>query len=141
MDVDYDLDVEDVNERWRELGGSDGWSQLIMKEPRAAVERIITAPRTGTYRLEPDRSMRFMRESHDWHKLEDPDECFFMRVYGAGDYRFKGADLGVLVAKDRMQTPVGLTDRARRYIEGIRALYVSEPLVGEAPVVARPAVK
>jgi len=141
MDVDYELDVEEINERWRELGGCDAWSQLIMKEPRSAVERIISAPRTGTYRLEPDGSMRFMRESHDWHKLEDPDECFFMRVYGAGDYRFKGADLGVLVARDRMQTANGLTDRAVRYIEGIRALYVSEPLVGAAPVVARPAVK
>ena len=40
-----------------------------------------------------------------------------------------------------MQTPDGLTDRAGRYIEGIRALYVSEPLAGEPPVVARPAVK
>ena len=141
MEIPYELDVEEVNERWRELGGSDAWSQLIMKEPRNAVERIISAPRTGTYRLEPDGSMQFMRESHDWHKLEDPDECFFMRVYGPGDYRFKGADLGILVAKDRMQTANGLTDRAVRYIEGIRALYVSEPLAGEAPVVARPAVK
>ena len=112
-----------------------------MKEPRQTVERIVSAPRTGTYRLEPDGSMRFMRESHDWHKLEDPDECFFMRVYGAGDYRFKGADLGILVAKDRMQTPAGLTDRAGRYIEGIRALYVSEPLAAAPAVIARPAVK
>ena len=85
--------------------------------------------------------MRFMRESHDWHKLEDPDECFFMRVYGAGDYRFKGADLGILVAKDRMQTANGLTDLACRYIEGIRALYVSEPLTAAPAVIARPAVK
>ena len=34
MDVDYELDVEEINERWRELGGCDAWSQLIMKEPR-----------------------------------------------------------------------------------------------------------
>ena len=47
----------------------------------------------------------------------------------------------MLVTKGRLQTPAGLTDRADRYIEGIRALYVSEPLVGEAPVIARPAVK
>jgi hypothetical protein len=112
-----------------------------MKEPGHAIERIVSAPRTGTYRLEPDGTMRFMRESHDWHKLEDPDECFFMRVYGPGDYRFKGADLGIVVAKDRMQTADGLTDRACRYIDGIRALYISEPLASEPAVIARPAVK
>ena len=121
-------------------GGCDAWSQLIMKEPRDAVERIISAPRTGTYRLDPTGRCGSCG-SHDWHKLEDPDECFFMRVYGAGDYRFKGADLGILVAKDRHADRERPHRPGRRYIEGIRALYVSEPLAGEAPVVARPAVK
>jgi hypothetical protein len=64
--------------------------------------------------------------SHDWHQLTD--ECFFWRLSAPGDYRFKGADLGILVTKGRMQTADGLTERCRRYIDGIRALYVSEPV-------------
>jgi biotin carboxylase len=32
MDVDYVIDVEEINERWRELAAVDGWAQLIMKE-------------------------------------------------------------------------------------------------------------
>jgi hypothetical protein len=51
-----------------------------------------------------------------------------MRVYGPGDFRFHGADLGILVTKGRMQTADGLTERCRRYIDGIRAQYQSEPL-------------
>ena len=51
-----------------------------------------------------------------------------MRVYGPGDYRFKGADLGILVTKGRMQTDEGLTKRCRDYIEGIRSMYSSEVL-------------
>ena len=94
MDVDYTLDVEEINERWRELAAVDVWAQLIMKEPNDSVERILAAPRTGTYRLNEDGSLEFLQASHDWHDLRTENECFFLRVYAPGDYRFKGADLG-----------------------------------------------
>ncbi len=55
-------------------------------------------------------------------------------MYGPGDYRFKGADLGILVTKGRMQTASGLTERCRRYINGIRSKYISEP-TGQRPAV------
>jgi hypothetical protein len=128
MDVDYLIDVEEINRRWRDLAAGDTWAQLIMKEPNDSVERILAAPRTGTYQLGGDGELAFLRASHDWHQVTSEDECFFLRVYPPGDYRFKGADLGVLVTKVRMQTAAGLTERCRRYIEGIRSQYVSEPI-------------
>jgi len=128
MDVDYIIDVEEINERWRDLAAGDVWAQLIMKEPNDSVERIVGAPRTGTYQLSKDGELTFLRPSHDWHPLTSEDECFFLRVYGPGDYRFKGADLGILVTKGRMQTAAGLTGRCRRYIDGIRSWYVTEPI-------------
>jgi biotin carboxylase len=134
MDVDYALDADEVNERWSDLAALDVWAQLIMKEPVDSVERILAAPKTGTYRLSEDGRLTFSRVSHDWHAIAGDDEAFFLRVYGPGDFRFKGADLGILVTKARMQTADGLTDECRRYINGIRALYVSEPLP-QAPVV------
>jgi biotin carboxylase len=132
MDVDYEIDVDEINERWRELAAVDVWAQLIMKEPADSVERLTNVPRTGTYRLQPDGSLVFGRQSLDWHQITHEDEAFFLRVYGVGDYRFKGADLGVLVTKGRMQDADGLTDQARAYIDGIRAQYHGEP-VPEAP--------
>ena len=56
------------------------------------------------------------------------DEAFFLRIYGAGDYRWKGADLGVIVTKGRMQHAVGdgpfaLTIRAKHLITAIRDQY------------------
>ena len=128
MDVDYAVDVEEINQRWRELAAGDVWAQLIMKEPNDSVERIVAAPRTGTYQLSKDGELTFLRPSHDWHPLTSEDECFFLRVYGPGDYRFKGADLGILVTKGRMQTAAGLTGQCRRYIDGIRSWYVTEPI-------------
>ena len=128
MDVDYAIDVAEINQRWRELAAGDVWAQLIMKEPNDSVERIVAAPRTGTYQLSKDGELTFLRPSHDWHPLTSEDECFFLRVYGPGDYRFKGADLGILVTKGRMQTAAGLTGQCRRYIDGIRSWYVTEPI-------------
>jgi biotin carboxylase len=134
MDVDYTVDVEEINERWRELAAVDVWAQLIMKEPTDSVERILAAPRTGTWHLSEDGTLTFAQVSNDWHEVTHEDEAFFLRVYAPGDFRFKGADLGILVTKGRMQTAEGLTERCRRYIDGIRAHYHSEPLP-QAPAV------
>ena len=132
MDVEYTVDVEEINERWRELAAVDVWSQLIMKEPTDSVERILEAPKTGTWHLDDDGNLTYAGGSHDWHDVTHEDEAFFLRVYAPGDFRFKGADLGILVTKGRMQTNEGLTPRCRHYIDGIRAQYVSETAPGDA---------
>jgi len=134
MDVDYTVNVEEINDRWRDLAAVDVWSQLIMKEPGDSVERILAAPRTGTWHLDDDGNLTFARVSNDWHDITGEDEAFFLRVLGPGDYRFKGADLGILVTKGRMQTADGLTKACRRYIDGIRAHYQSEPVEPTPPV-------
>ena len=134
MDVDYKIDVEEINERWRELAAVDVWAQLIMKEPNDSVERILAAPRTGTWHLDENGSLSFAGVTNDWHDVTHEDEAFFLRVYAAGDYRFAGADLGILVTKGRMQTADGLTQRCRDYIEGIRSHYQSEPIDPAPPV-------
>jgi biotin carboxylase len=132
MDVDYAFDAEEINERWREMADRDVWAQLIIKEPNDSVERILAAPRTGTYQLSADGELVFLWPSYDWHQVTSENECFFLRVYGPGDYRFKGADLGILITKGRMQTAAGLTQRCRSYIAGIRSHYISEP-IGRPP--------
>ena len=132
LDVDYTIEVEEINERWRDLAAVDVWAQLIMKEPADVVERIVQAPRTGSYHLGEDGTLEFVRVCNDWHDVTHEDEAFFLRVYAPGDYRFKGADLGILVTKGRMQTADGLTRRCRDYIEGIRGAYVSVPVAEPA---------
>jgi biotin carboxylase len=141
MDIDYVIDVDEINERWRALAAADVWAQLIMKEPRDEVELIHAAARTGTYRFSRGGKLKFLRSSPDWFQLSNENECFYMRVYAPGDYRFKGADLGILVTKRRMQTADGLTERCRSYIDAIRALYVSGPIERHPAVVPLSHVK
>jgi biotin carboxylase len=136
MDVDYDLDVDEINARWEELAAVDVWSQMIIKETAAIVERLDSTAVTGQYALDATGALVFRRAALDWHQLQHDDEAFFLRIYGPGDYRWKGADLGVLVTKGRLQTPTAsggtsLTIRARHLIDSIRAQYsgsaITEP--------------
>ncbi|MDP9221334.1 MAG: biotin carboxylase [Actinomycetota bacterium] len=139
MGVEFELDVDEVNERWAELASSDLWSQMIIKETAPTVELIETAPSTGQYAVAANGALVFRRTALDWHQLQDESECFFLRVYGAGDYRWKGADLGVLVTKGRLQTegrsanaPSVLTIRAKHLIDSVRAGYSGTPIGGPA---------
>lgn len=133
MDVDFELDVDEINERWGELAAIDVWSQLIMKQPESDVSLIQAAPRTGTWAVEPGGRVTWRRASLDWHGLQDENEFFFMRIYGPGDHLFRGADLGIVVTKARLQTesPKDLTDRCRTIIKGIRGNYHTLSLSGD----------
>ena len=42
LDVDYEVDVEDINRRWAEASSVDVWSQIILKQNREGVE-LLTA--------------------------------------------------------------------------------------------------
>ena len=128
FDVDYELDVDEINARWRELAAIDVWSQLIMKTSATEIRHIDKAPKTGIYRLNNDGTLDYQRNTLDWHYLNEPEEAFFLRVYGEGNFSFKGADLGILVTKSRMQTGNKLTERCQQFIEGINSCYEASPV-------------
>ena len=146
MNVDFDLDVDEINERWEELASADVWSQMVMKETDDIVQRLTATPRTGQYSLDASGGLVFRRAALDWHQLQNEREAFFLRIYGPGDYRWKGADLGVLVTKGRLQVDNGqgkssLAIRARHLIDSIRAEYAGTPIAEPAPPRRNVAVK
>jgi biotin carboxylase len=129
LDVDYEVDVDDINRRWAEASSVDVWSQIILKQTEEDVALITQAPATGIYRMGAGGEIGFARWGHDWHSLHEEDEAFFLRVLAPGDYRYHGADLGVLVARSRMQTEDNhLTERAQQWIKGIHSQFAGTPL-------------
>jgi hypothetical protein len=134
MDIDFSFDLGEVNERWEQLAADDIWSQMIIKETRPVVERLDITALTGQYSVDSEGALVFRRAALDWHQLQNESEAFFLRIYGAGDYRWKGADLGVVVTKGRLQRgkPGGgaaLTIRAKQFIDAVRAQYSGVPPV------------
>ena len=79
LDVDYELDVDEINDRWARTAGEDVWSQLIIKETDDEVELLTAAPRTGVYRLDDEGRISFARWANDWHNLIDESEAFYLQ--------------------------------------------------------------
>ncbi len=130
LDLDYEVDVDEINERWSREAAVDVWSQIIIKETGDAVELLGRAPRTGIYTLAPDGTADFRRQATDWHGIVSEDEAFYLRILSAGDYRYRGADLGALVTRGRLQRDDGtLERRCRQWIAGIRSQFGGTPLL------------
>ena len=116
-DVDFDIDIDEIQTRWSHF---DTWSQLVFKLTEDKTGLITKAPLSGIWRMRPDGQVRFVRRSIDWHNVSDEDEAFYMRIYGAGEYLYHGADIGILITRGRMQTDDRqLTDRARNWVSGL----------------------
>ena len=125
LDVDYEIDVDDINRRWAEASSVDVWSQIILKENREGVE-LLTAGAEDRHlaaRRRRPHQLRPLGPTTGTACTTRPrrSSCACWRP---GDYRYPGADLGVLVARSRMQTEDNrLTERALEWIDGIHAQF------------------
>jgi biotin carboxylase len=139
MDVDYEIDVDELNARWAHPGNVDEWTQFILKQTDEAVELITDAPPSGIWRMGTEDAIAFDRRDSDWHTVADEREAFYLRIASAGGFRYPGADLGILVTRGRfMNDDHELLDRARDWIAGIKGRFASEPLQEEPAVAPEP---
>jgi hypothetical protein len=137
FDVDYELDVDELNARWADPENIDGWGQLVIKHTQDRVELITRAPRTGVWRMLDDGSMEYVRMQTHRRTVENEREAFFLRIAKEGDYNYEGADLGILITPGRLMTDEHeLNDRGRAWVEGFRAHYRSRPVDAPEPVQA-----
>jgi hypothetical protein len=139
MDVEYDIDVDEINDRWSQGGNVDEWTQFILKQTDEAVELITEAPASGIWRMDEGGNISYARRDTDWHTVSDENEAFYLRIAGVGQYRYPGADLGILVTRGRfMNEEHDLLDRARSWITGVKSQFVSVPPKEHAPQMVRP---
>ncbi len=132
LDVEYEVDTDEIQARWNEY---DHWTQLILKQTEDKVELITKAPQSGIWRLNEDDEVEFVRPALNITSIGDEDEAFYMRVYGAGEYCYHGADMGCLLSRGRMQSDEReLLDRAKFWNTGIKAQFTSIPLQPDDPV-------
>ena len=128
-DVDFELDVEALNARWASSENIDSWSQLVIKHTDDTVEHVTRAPRSGIWEMNDSGEIEFLRVQTHRRTVEEENRGFFLRISREGDYRYKGADLGILITPGRLMTDDHeLNDRARAWIDGIVGQYQSVPV-------------
>ena len=133
MDVDWELDLA----AGAGSAGAD-YDDLEPAHPQAdrgqgrahhqgaAVRHLAHEPATAT--------SSFVRRRPSSRALATSSEAFYLRVYGVGQYRYHGADLGILITHGRMQTDDRrLTDRAKLWNAGIKAQFEGIPPPPAAP--------
>ncbi len=119
LDVDYEINLRKVQNRWNEY---DFWSQLVLKQTEDKVRQLTHAPRSGVWSMDNHGGISFDRLDLDWTNVIDNDEAYYLRVYREGDYTYKGADLGIIVSRGRMQTEQReLRERAKLWTAAINA--------------------
>jgi len=126
MDIDYKLNIKDINTRWQKQENLDSWSQLVIKHTEDTIELVSRAPKSGIYKQFDNGHIEFDRMDTHRRAIESEQEMFFLRITNVGDYLYEGADMGILVTRGRMMTDnFKLTTRAKSLIEAIHAEYSS----------------
>ena len=119
LDVDYEVNLRKIQNRWNEY---DYWTQLVLKQTEDKVRLLTHAPRSGVWSMDHHGQITFDRPDLDWTNVIDNDEAYYLRVYREGDYTYKGADLGIIVSRGRMQTEKReLRERAKQWTAAINA--------------------
>jgi len=141
--IPFELDVEAINQRWSDSANIDSWCQLIIKHTEDTVDIITAAPETGIWRMLPDGSVVYDRFDFHRRAVDSEHEAFFLRISRPGDFRYEGADLGILITRGRaMDRGFRLTRRSKAWIEGIKAYYQARPMVTPRAITAtEPAFK
>lgn len=127
--VPFDIDVNELNNRWADADNIDGWCQMVIKHTDDNVDIITDAPESGIWHMNKDGSVEFNRFDYHRRAVESEQEAFFLRISGKGDYRYEGADLGILITRGRaMDNRFRLTKRSKAWIDGIKGQYSAKPL-------------
>ncbi len=131
--VPFDLNVREINDRWAQPFFIDSWSQVVIKFTEDRIDQVTHAPATGIYKMAEDGTVGYQRFDYERRAIDTEREAFFLRITGPGDYRYEGADLGILITRGRsMDDNFKLNIRARDWIRGIQKHYAGKPIVTTA---------
>lgn len=126
MGVNYEIDIDEIQKRWMDF---DTWSTVIFKHTTDDIRILNQVPRSGIYRMSEDENAEIIRRTADWSNASSMEEAFFLRILGPGEYLYKGADMGVLLVRGKMQTPSDkLTRRAKGWVKELRGQFSSKSI-------------
>jgi hypothetical protein len=127
LNVPYEIDVNELTDRWAMAENMDSWSQLVIKHTRKTIELATKAPESGIWEMKKNGNIQFKKMDAHRQSVIDDNEAFYLQITQKDGYLYEGADLGILVMRGRlMSDDFELSERGKRWISGLRAQYRSE---------------
>ena len=127
MNVPYEIDVNELTNRWAQAENMDSWSQLVIKHTSKSLELVTKAPESGIWEMKINGNIQFKKMDAHRQSVIDDNEAFFLQITQKDGYLYEGADLGILVLRGRlMSDDFELSERGKRWIKGLRSQYKAE---------------
>lgn len=129
LDVPYEMDVNELTNRWSKAESMDSWSQLVIKHTRKTLELTTEAPESGIWEMKKNGNITYKRMDAHRQAVVNDNEAFYMQITQKDDYLYECADLGILVMRGRlMDDAFVLSERAKRWIKALRSHYKADML-------------
>jgi carbamoylphosphate synthase large subunit len=126
LNVPYEINADEMNNRWSKAENMDSWSQLIIKHTRKSLELAIKAPESGIWEMKKNGNIVYKKMDLHRQSVVEDNEAFYLQITQKDGYLYEGADLGILVMRGRqMSGDFQISERAKRWIRAIRSHYRS----------------
>jgi carbamoylphosphate synthase large subunit len=127
MNIPYEIDVNELTNRWTKAENMDSWSQLVIKHTRKTLELATAAPESGIWEMQKNGKIKFKKMNANRQSVVGDNEAFYLQITQKDGYLYEGADLGILVMRGRlMSDDFELSERGKRWIKGLREQYRSD---------------
>ncbi len=127
LDVPYEINVQELTNRWAKGENMDSWSQLIIKHTRKTLELVTKAPESGIWEMKKNGKIKFKKMNAHRQSVAGDNEAFYLQITQKDGYFYEGADLGILVMRGRlMSDDFELSVRGKRWIRALRAQYKAD---------------
>ncbi|MGB0404547.1 MAG: biotin carboxylase, partial [Salibacteraceae bacterium] len=126
MDIDYEINVNQLNRRWARPENIDSWGQMVIKHTEDTIKQVTNAPKSGIWKMKENGTIEYNRMDTHRRAVNGEDEAFFLRIMKEGEYVYEGADLGILVMRGRMMTDnFNLTEKSKKWLAAIQNKFES----------------
>lgn len=126
LEVPYQINVNELSDRWTLAENLDSWSQLVIKHTRKTLELAIKAPASGIWEMKKNGNIAYKKMDAHRQSVVQDTEAFYLQITQKDGYLYEGADLGILVLRGRlMSDDFELSERGKRWIRAIRSHYKS----------------
>lgn len=117
LDLEYDIDIPALNERWTDQQNLSPLSFLHCKHVEDSVAKPLP---TGIYGMDNEGKAVYLRPALNPSSLGE-NEVFWLSTAGVNSRIVKGDEIGAMFIRERVTADgQNLTERAKKWVHGLR---------------------